>query len=223
MKRVSDPQISPSGKWVLFSVTDVSLEKNSKVNHLWVVPLGGGKTEAGSSAALRNDKQKETGERQITSSSGESFGRFSPNGQFVSYTGAPTKDDPYSRITIATWDEKTGTIGMGRTLQAVSGDADGAVWSPDNKRFLFTTQVYPECSDKAMWSEEDACDKAKDEACGSVASEGSVVYGAALPALECVYGAEADACDRCGLLYGWTESAGPYSEECGGRCGDAYV
>ena len=37
MKRVSDPQISPSGKWVLFSVTDVSLEKNTKVNHLWVV------------------------------------------------------------------------------------------------------------------------------------------------------------------------------------------
>ena len=26
MKRVSDPQISPSGKWVMFSVTDVSLE-----------------------------------------------------------------------------------------------------------------------------------------------------------------------------------------------------
>ena len=39
MKRVSDPQISPSGRWVLFSVTDVSLEKNSKTNHLWVVPL----------------------------------------------------------------------------------------------------------------------------------------------------------------------------------------
>ncbi len=25
MKRVSDPQISPSGRWVLFSVTDVDL------------------------------------------------------------------------------------------------------------------------------------------------------------------------------------------------------
>jgi dipeptidyl aminopeptidase/acylaminoacyl peptidase len=146
MKRVSDPQISPSGKWVMFSVTDVSLEKNTKVNHLWVVPLAGGP------------------ERQVTSSTGESFGRFSPNGQFVSYTGAPAKDDPYSRITIATWDEATGTIGMGRTLKAVSGDADGAIWSPDNKHFLFTTQVYPECSDKPTWTEEDACDKAKDDA-----------------------------------------------------------
>jgi dipeptidyl aminopeptidase/acylaminoacyl peptidase len=146
MKRVSDPQISPSGKWVLFSVTDVSLETNSRVNHLWVVPLAGGK------------------ERQVTSNTGESFGRFSPNGQFVSYTAAPTKDDPYSRITIAVWDEATGTIGAGRTLRAVSGDADGAIWSPDNKRFLFTTQVYPECSDKPTWAEEDACDKARDDA-----------------------------------------------------------
>src|ERR1700727_394950 len=42
MKRVSDPQVSPSGRWVLFSVTDVSLEKNTKTNHLWVVPLAGG-------------------------------------------------------------------------------------------------------------------------------------------------------------------------------------
>ena len=42
MKRVSDPQVSPSGKWVLFSVTDVSLAANTKVNHLWVVSIGGG-------------------------------------------------------------------------------------------------------------------------------------------------------------------------------------
>src|ERR1017187_9700124 len=147
MKRVSDPQISPSGKWVMFSVTDVSLEKNTKVNHLWVVALDGSAPE-----------------RQVTSNTGGSFGRFSPNGQFVSYTGAPTKDDPVSRITIAVWDEKTGTIGVGRTLKAVSGDADGAGWSPDSKHFLFTTDVYPECSDKPTWAEEDACDAAKDAA-----------------------------------------------------------
>src|SRR6266851_1501871 len=62
MKRVSDPQISPSGKWVMFSVTEVDLEKNSRVNHLWVVPLADGSgREADSSASLRNDKQREMG------------------------------------------------------------------------------------------------------------------------------------------------------------------
>jgi dipeptidyl aminopeptidase/acylaminoacyl peptidase len=157
MKRVSDPQISPSGKWVLFSVTDVSLEKNTKVNHLWVVSLGGSASE-----------------RQVTSNTGEDFGRFSPDGKFVSYTGSPTKDDPVSRITIAVWDEKTGTIGVGRTLKAVSGDADGAIWSPDSKHFLFTTEVYPECSDKPTWAEEDACDAAKDAAADKSAVKGQV-------------------------------------------------
>src|ERR1700744_2231617 len=68
MKRVSDPQVSPSGKWVLFSVTDVSLEKNTKVNHLWIVPLAGGK------------------EVQLTSGSGESNGRFSPDGKTIALT-----------------------------------------------------------------------------------------------------------------------------------------
>src|SRR5882757_10452486 len=56
MKRVSDPQISPSGRWVMFSVTEVDLQKNLKVNHLWVVPIGGGddRREADSSAGPRN-------------------------------------------------------------------------------------------------------------------------------------------------------------------------
>jgi dipeptidyl aminopeptidase/acylaminoacyl peptidase len=157
MKRVSDPQISPSGKWVLFSVTDVSLEKNTKVNHLWAVPIDGSAPE-----------------RQVTSNTGESFGRFSPNGQFVSYTGEATKDDPVERITIATWDETTGTIGMGRTLKAVSGDADGAIWSPDSKHLLFTSDVYPECSDKPTWAEEDACDAAKDAAADKSPVKGQV-------------------------------------------------
>src|ERR1700757_3932561 len=76
MKRVSDPQISPSGKWVMFSVTEVDLEKNSRVNHLWVVPMGGATVAASGStngSAVRGGK-----ERQITFwKEGESGGGFS--------------------------------------------------------------------------------------------------------------------------------------------------
>src|ERR1700761_7663332 len=71
MKRVSDPQISPSGEWVMFSVTEVDLEKNAKVNHLWVVPLGSGATN-----------ESFAKERQVTFwKEGESSGRFSPDGR----------------------------------------------------------------------------------------------------------------------------------------------
>src|ERR1035437_9714329 len=242
MKRVSDPQISASGKWVMFSVMDVSLEKNTKGNHLWVVALGGGGgTEADSSAALRNDKQsalrndkqsalrndkqsalrndkqsalrndkqgglrndKQGGlrndkqeERQVTFGDGESNGRFSPDGKWVLYTSDMGGG---SQLWLAPWDEAKGELGSPRSaLTAVSTEADGGIWSPDSKRVMFVSSVYPECSVKggeasedkqqqgkkqisygndkqkgndrligteaATWAEEEACDKAKDEA-----------------------------------------------------------
>ena len=139
MKRVSDPQISPSGKWVLFSVTDVSLAANTKVNHLWVVPIGGG------------------GEKQVTFGAGESNGRFSPDGRLVSATVG-------DQVALFAWNETAGTVKATGTTSRVSTGADGAIWSPDSRRLLFVSQVYPECSDKAAWAEEDACDKAKDDA-----------------------------------------------------------
>src|SRR5271155_3316068 len=75
MKRVSDPQISPSGRWGMFSVTDVDLGKNTKVNHLWVVPLQGAAKE-----------------RQVTFwKEGESEGRFSPDGRQVLFTATDSK------------------------------------------------------------------------------------------------------------------------------------
>src|ERR1700729_430611 len=73
MRRVSDPQISPSGKWVMFSVVDVELAANTKTSHLWVVPMAGDREEG-------KGKREEGGERQITFwKEGESEGRFSPD------------------------------------------------------------------------------------------------------------------------------------------------
>jgi dipeptidyl aminopeptidase/acylaminoacyl peptidase len=154
MKRVSDPQISPSRKWVMFSVTDVSLEKNSKTNHLWVAPLN--PLTAGATA------EKAASEVQVTSGSGESNGRFSPDGLSVSWTANDTLGT--SQIMIATWNEATGMPGEGKQLTEVSTGADGAIWSPDSKRLLFVSSVYPECSDKPNWQTEETCDKGKDEA-----------------------------------------------------------
>src|SRR6185437_3501422 len=106
MKRVSDPQISPSGRWVLFSVTDVSLEKNTKTNHLWVVAMGATRT-----ANVNSGGTEASGERPVTFGAGESFGRFSPDGKWVSYTQLPGKDESFARIAVAAWDEKSGTVG----------------------------------------------------------------------------------------------------------------
>jgi dipeptidyl aminopeptidase/acylaminoacyl peptidase len=145
MKRVSDPQISPSGKWVMFSVTDVDLEKNSKVNHLWVVSIDGS-----------------TKQRQVTFwTEGESGGRFSPDGRHVLFTATDSKSG-LSQIFLATWNDRAGTLGTPTRLTNVNSEADGAVWSPDSQRILFVSRVYPECSEGSSWVEEDNCDRRKD-------------------------------------------------------------
>jgi len=140
MKRVSDPQISPSGKWVLFSVTDVSLEKNTKTNHLWAVPLDGSAKE-----------------HQVTFGDGESNGRFAPDGKWISLT---MKDQIYRMP----WDDAAGKAGDAVQVTKVDGGADGAIWSPDSKRLMFVVDVYPECSDLGDWAQEDACDAEKQKA-----------------------------------------------------------
>ncbi|HEU4635284.1 MAG TPA: S9 family peptidase [Edaphobacter sp.] len=145
LKRLSDPQISPSGKWVLFSATDVDLSANTKVTHLWVVPIGGG------------------GEHQVTFwTEGESEGRFSPDGKrvaFVSMDGGKS-----SQIYIADWDEQEGKLGPPKQLTHLSTEADGPVWSPDSQRLLFVSRVYPGCSDEEIWRDEESCNRRRDEA-----------------------------------------------------------
>ena len=144
MKRVSDPQISPSGKWVLFSVTDVSLEKNIKTNHLWMVPLDGSAKE-----------------RQVTTGPGESNGRFSPDGKSVMYSAD-------GQIAVAPWDDAAGALGAGHAVTSLETGADGGLWSPDSRHFLFVSSVYPECeshaASAARFAEEAKCNADKDAA-----------------------------------------------------------
>jgi dipeptidyl aminopeptidase/acylaminoacyl peptidase len=157
VKRLSDPQISPGGKWVMFSSMDVDLEKNTKTNHLWVVPLavsGDEDSEGGSVAAAK--------ERQVTfSKEGESTGRFAPDGKQVAFVAT---SNGLSEIFLASWDEGSGKLGAPKKLTNVSTEVDGPVWSPDSKRILFVSRVYPECSDGGSWIDEDACDKQRDDA-----------------------------------------------------------
>ena len=132
MKRLSDPQISMSSTWVMFSSMDVELAANTKTSHLWVVPLAGGR------------------ERQLTFwKEGEMNGRFSPDGKHVLFVSADGGTS--TQIYLADWNEAEGKMGTPRQLTHVSTEADGAEWSPDSKRIMFVSRVYPECSDEESW------------------------------------------------------------------------
>ncbi|MBS1821571.1 MAG: S9 family peptidase [Acidobacteria bacterium] len=145
IKRLGDPQISPSGRWVMFSAVDVDLKANTKTSHLWVASVKGG-----------IEKQIAFGKE------GETNGRFSPDGRQVLFVS--TDGGNVSQIYLADWNDTEAKIGVLRQLTHVSTGADGAVWSPDSRRIMFVSRVYPECSDDATWAEQDACNRSKDDA-----------------------------------------------------------
>ena len=139
MKRVSDPQISPSGKWVMFSVTDVDLARNLKTNHLWVVPADGSGKEV-----------------QLTAGAGESSGRFSPDGTRFAFISK-------GQIYLSAWDDKKGRMSPAVELTHIVTEADAPLWSPDGLSLAFVSDIYPQCSTGSIFDE--ACNqKAEDEA-----------------------------------------------------------
>jgi len=124
LKRVGDPQPSPDGKWVLFSVTDVSLEANAKTPHVWVVPTAGGES------------------REIIFTQSSDRPRWSPDGKHFAFTST---QEGGSQIWIADFDGASGKVTATHKLTSIATEADGELWSPDSKNILFVSNVYPEC------------------------------------------------------------------------------
>jgi dipeptidyl aminopeptidase/acylaminoacyl peptidase len=124
LKRVADPQPSPDGKWVLFSVTDVSLEANSKIPHVWIVPTAGGES------------------REIIFTQESDRPRWAPDGKHFAFVS--TKEQG-SQIWIADFDGEKGTVTAVHKLTSIATEAGGELWSPDGKNILFTSDIYPEC------------------------------------------------------------------------------
>jgi dipeptidyl aminopeptidase/acylaminoacyl peptidase len=142
LKRVGEPVPSPDGKWVLFSAVDVSLEANTKIPHVWIVPTAGGES------------------REIIFTQESDRPRWAPDGKRFAFLS--TKEGG-SQIWIADFDGAAGTVTGVQELTALATETDGEVWSPDGKNILFTSDVYPEC-DGAPAEEQDCNAKKLKEA-----------------------------------------------------------
>jgi dipeptidyl aminopeptidase/acylaminoacyl peptidase len=124
LPRVGDPQPSPDGTLVAYSVGEPGFESNRAPRHVWVVAADGSSEP-----------------RQITKGDGESDPRWSPDGSTIAYVA---RKDGVPQIHLANAD------GSGaRALTSLSTGAGGPVWSPDGTKIAFTSEVWPGLADDA--------------------------------------------------------------------------
>ncbi len=138
LKRVGDPQVSPDGKWVIFSVVDVSLEANTKTPHVWIVPTAGGQ------------------EREIIADQDADRPRWAPDGHHFAFL---SNKEGGSQIWIAEFNDLDGLVTGVHRLTSIATEASGELWSPDGKNIVFTSDVYPECDVPA--AQEQGCNARK--------------------------------------------------------------
>jgi dipeptidyl aminopeptidase/acylaminoacyl peptidase len=120
LKRIGDPEISPDGKLVAFTVQTVDVAANKKPVQVWIVPIEGGAP------------------RQITQD-GESNQRprWSPDSRRIAYLSDRAGS---SQIWVMDPDGRNAV-----QVTNLATEADGHLFSPDGKNLVFTSAVYPEC------------------------------------------------------------------------------
>jgi dipeptidyl aminopeptidase/acylaminoacyl peptidase len=159
LKRVGDPQVSPDGKWVIFSVVDVDLAANTKTPHIWIVPTAASDDKNGVPHVSPNLRDMGAMERILIADQDADRPRWSPDGKRFAFLS--TKEGG-SQIWTAQFDNTEGTVTHTWKLTSIATEAGGELWSPDGQNILFTSDVDPECDGQP---DEIACNAKKlDEA-----------------------------------------------------------
>ena len=125
VRAVSDPQPSPDGKLVLYSVRTTDVAANKRASQTFIVPTAGG-----TPAPFPG---KEGGVADVSATEA----RWSPDGKRVAYIA---NDQLWL---------SDANGGNAHQLTRLNGGATGPVWSPIGDKIAFTSAVYPECSTDA--------------------------------------------------------------------------
>jgi dipeptidyl aminopeptidase/acylaminoacyl peptidase len=142
-KRVSDPQVSPDGRHVVYTVTEVVWDENRTQSDLWLTDISGQNA------------------RPLTSTpKNERHARWSPDGQWIAFESNRGGDYQIWLLPLAG--------GEARQLTSLSTGATGPMWSPSGDKLAFVSELYAEFShlpfaeaDKANADKQARLDKSK--------------------------------------------------------------
>ncbi len=116
IRRVGDPQISPDGKLVAFTVGDVNMSANKTLTQIYTVSIDGSDL-----------KQITNGDKSNSSP------RWSPDGTKIAFTTG-------GQIWMMNPDGSSQA-----QITKISTGAGNPVWSPDGRMIAFSSDVYPDC------------------------------------------------------------------------------
>jgi dipeptidyl aminopeptidase/acylaminoacyl peptidase len=110
LRDVADPQLSPDGAWVAYTVARADSTVDKRPSAVWMTSWDGTR-----SWRLTNSKE------------GESAPRWSPEGRWLAFLSS--REDEHTQLWLL---DRSG--GEGRKLTSFAGDVDDYTWAPDGKR-----------------------------------------------------------------------------------------
>jgi len=131
MDRVSDPQVSPDGKWVAYQLRETDYDANKGVNSIWLLALGD-----------KNAKPLQLVKPSVMPTTNP---RWSPDGKYI-YFLAQAKDDEVTRV----W-RIAANADPANTAEAQTpwpAEINNFKLSPDGKLLLLSIDVFPDCAEQ---------------------------------------------------------------------------
>jgi len=112
--RLSDPQVSPDGRQIVYELAEADWKANKRVSHVWRIGVDG------------------SGLVRMTSGAGEQGARWSPNGGAIAFDGKRAGADEAQVYVIPN------NGGEARAVSHHATSVSHVSWSPDGKSIYFT-------------------------------------------------------------------------------------